>query len=146
MTTNEPVRAGGSQPPASSPNATSVSIPTEEPSGVRPLRGFAAMDKTRRQEIASRGGRSAHAKGKAHRFTPDEARDAGRIGGASVSKDRAHMSTIGRIGGQKSTSHHRTEPEIERPAPKAVTTKAVTTKAVTTKKKKKGAKKAKRKR
>jgi general stress protein YciG len=92
------------------------------------------MDKTRRQEIASRGGRSAHAKGKAHRFTPDEARQAGLKGGASVSKDRAHMSNIGRIGGQKSTSHHRAEPEVERPAPKAVA-----------KKKKKGAKKAKRK-
>jgi uncharacterized protein len=113
---------------------------------VRPLRGFAAMDKTRRQEIASRGGRSAHAKGKAHRFTPDEARQAGLKGGASVSKDRTHMSIIGRIGGQKSTSHHRAEQEIKpiEPAPPKPKAPVSSKTAKASKKKKKSAKKRKR--
>jgi len=38
-----------------------------------------APDKQR--AIASKGGRSAHEKGTAHRFTTNEARDAGRQGG-----------------------------------------------------------------
>lgn len=44
-------------------------------------RGFASMDPEKQREIASRGGRAAHAKGTAHRFTPEEARIAGRKGG-----------------------------------------------------------------
>lgn len=44
-------------------------------------RGFAAMDRQRLTEIARKGGRAAHAAGTAHRFTPDEAREAGRRGG-----------------------------------------------------------------
>ena len=44
-------------------------------------RGFASMDPEKQREIASRGGRAAHAKGTAHRFTPEEARVAGRKGG-----------------------------------------------------------------
>jgi general stress protein YciG len=44
-------------------------------------RGFAAMDENKRRAIARMGGRAAHAKGTAHRFTPEEARAAGRKGG-----------------------------------------------------------------
>lgn len=62
-------------------------------------RGFASMDPSKQREIASKGGRAAHAKGTAHEFTPDEARVAGRKGGEAVSRDRAHMSAIGREGG-----------------------------------------------
>ena len=62
-------------------------------------RGFASMDATKQREIASKGGRAAHAKGTAHEFTSDEARVAGRKGGEAVSRDRAHMSAIGREGG-----------------------------------------------
>jgi len=62
-------------------------------------RGFASMDAAKQREIASKGGRAAHAKGTAHEFTSDEARVAGRKGGEAVSRDRAHMSTIGREGG-----------------------------------------------
>jgi general stress protein YciG len=63
-------------------------------------RGFASMETTRQKEIASKGGRAAHAQGRAHEFTPDEARSAGRKGGEAVSRDRAHMAAIGRAGGQ----------------------------------------------
>jgi uncharacterized protein len=65
------------------------------------LRGFASMDAGRQREIASKGGRAAHAQGRAHRFTPDEAREAGRKGGKVVSQDRQHMAEIGREGGMR---------------------------------------------
>ena len=45
-------------------------------------RGFASMDPIRRREIASRGGRAAHKRGTAHEWTQEEAREAGRKGGA----------------------------------------------------------------
>ena len=63
-------------------------------------RGFAAMDTSKQREIASKGGRAAHAQGTAHEFSPDEAREAGRKGGMAVSRDRDHMSLIGRKGGE----------------------------------------------
>jgi uncharacterized protein len=62
-------------------------------------RGFASMDPAKQREIASKGGRAAHAKGTAHEFTSEEARVAGRKGGEAVSRDRAHMAAIGREGG-----------------------------------------------
>jgi general stress protein YciG len=42
----------------------------------------------------------AHAQGRAHEFSADEARNAGRKGGEVVGRDRAHMAAIGRAGGQ----------------------------------------------
>ncbi|MEO6446011.1 MAG: KGG domain-containing protein [Gemmatimonadaceae bacterium] len=63
-------------------------------------RGFASMDPERQREIASKGGRAAHAKGTAHEWSRDEARNAGRKGGEVVSRDRAHMAAIGREGGE----------------------------------------------
>jgi general stress protein YciG len=60
------------------------------------------MDRARQRAIASAGGRAAHAKGTAHEFTSDEARDAGRKGGEAVSQNREHMAAIGRIGGRNS--------------------------------------------
>ena len=63
-------------------------------------RGFASMDPSRQREIASKGGRAAHAKGTAHEWSSDEARVAGRKGGEVVSRDRAHMAAIGREGGE----------------------------------------------
>ena len=63
-------------------------------------RGFASMDAARQREIASKGGRAAHAKGTAHEWSSDEARVAGQKGGIAVSRDRAHMAAIGREGGE----------------------------------------------
>ena len=63
-------------------------------------RGFASMSEEKRREIARAGGRAAHEHGRAHEFTPDEARAAGRRGGQTVSKDRTHMARIGRLGGK----------------------------------------------
>ena len=46
-------------------------------------RGFASMDPQKQREIASKGGRAAHAQGTAHEWSTDEARSAGRNGGAA---------------------------------------------------------------
>jgi uncharacterized protein len=56
------------------------------------LRGFAAMDRKLVSEIASKGGKAAHARGTAHQFTSEEAREAGRKGGhASHAKRRSTL-------------------------------------------------------
>lgn len=65
-------------------------------------RGFASMDQEKQREIASKGGKAAHESGRAHEFTPEEAREAGRKGGKAVSQNREHMAEIGRKGGQNS--------------------------------------------
>jgi hypothetical protein len=64
------------------------------------------MDKSRQREIASAGGRAAHARGNAHEFTSDEAREAGRKGGRSVSNNKDHMADIGRKGGIERGRRH----------------------------------------
>ena len=51
-------------------------------------RGFASMDKARQKEIAGQGGRAAHAQGTAHRFTKEEAAEAGRKGGIAAKAAR----------------------------------------------------------
>jgi general stress protein YciG len=65
-----------------------------------PNRGFASMDVSKQREIARKGGKAAHALGRAHEFNADEARAAGRKGGEAVSRDREHMAAIGRAGGR----------------------------------------------
>jgi hypothetical protein len=71
---------------ASDPNAeteteTTTSPEQETTDQATRRRGFAAMDRTRVKEIASKGGRAAHAAGTAHQFSSDEARVAGKKGG-----------------------------------------------------------------
>ena len=68
--------------------------------GGKSRRGFASMDRSRQREIASKGGRAAHAKGTAHEWSSEEARTAGQKGGIVVSRDRTHMAAIGREGGE----------------------------------------------
>jgi len=74
--------AGGTEQSSDPNNATEGTenaTPTEERRPSR--RGFAAMDRDRVKEIASKGGKAAHAAGTAHQFSSDEARNAGRKGG-----------------------------------------------------------------
>lgn len=66
-------------------------------------RGFAGMDPERQRKISSLGGQSAHAKGRAHEFTHEEAVENGKKGGAIISQDREHMAEIGRKGGKART-------------------------------------------
>lgn len=51
------------------------------PKADKPKQGFAVMDKTKQLEIASKGGKAAHAQGKAHEWTSEEAATAGKKGG-----------------------------------------------------------------
>lgn len=46
-------------------------------------KGFASMSKELQRQIASKGGKAAHAKGTAHEFNTTEARIAGKKGGAA---------------------------------------------------------------
>ena len=77
-------------------------------------RGFAAMDREKQRQIASMGGKAAHAKGTAHEFTSQEAALAGSKGGkAAHEKGTAHefsreeAAAAGRKGGQASGSRAR---------------------------------------
>ena len=47
-------------------------------------RGFASMDRAKQREIASKGGKAAHAQGTAHEWSSEEAREAGRKGGLAA--------------------------------------------------------------
>src|SRR6476660_9357440 len=69
--------------PETDPNAPpTAEKPQASAEAPRPRRrGFAAMDRDRVKEIASKGGKAAHAAGTAHQFSSDEARNAGRKGG-----------------------------------------------------------------
>lgn len=79
---------------------TSYDRKEEESMSETSNRGFASMDDEKQREIASKGGKAAHEKGTAHEFTSEEAREAGRKGGETVSEDREHMSDIGKKGGE----------------------------------------------
>ena len=91
--TSEPSRSSTS--PLSSGGASGIGS-----SSRKSARGFASMDQGKQKEIASKGGRAAHAKGTAHEFDSSEARAAGRKGGMAVSRNREHMAAIGRRGGE----------------------------------------------
>jgi len=59
-------------------------------------RGFASMDPERQREIASEGGKAAHASGNAHEFSSEEARKAGSM---SHKNDGNRQSGSGGSGG-----------------------------------------------
>ncbi len=54
-------------------------------------RGFASMNKEAQRQIASMGGKAAHARGTAHEFTSTEAAEAGRKGGQSRGRNRRQV-------------------------------------------------------
>jgi len=58
-------------------------------------RGFASMDKDVQREIASMGGKAAHRKGTAHKWTSEEARLAGQKGGGSSRSLRGRRRGVG---------------------------------------------------
>jgi general stress protein YciG len=61
-----------------SPTTAAESTPSSATTSERRLRGFAAMSPEKKREIASMGGRAAHACGRAHQFSSEEARAAGK--------------------------------------------------------------------
>lgn len=66
-------------------------MPRQENRSGTSNRGFASMDPELQRAIASKGGKAAHQSGNAHRFTSEEAREAGRKGGQA-----AHRSSSAR--------------------------------------------------
>ncbi|MEP6503099.1 MAG: KGG domain-containing protein [Betaproteobacteria bacterium] len=66
-------------------------------------RGFAGMDRERQREIASQGGRAAHASGNAHQFTSEEARAAG---------SKRHANNASRNAGANSTPSTGNDPSL----------------------------------
>ena len=72
-----------SSPDTTEETNTSSTTESSAPAKPRKPRGFAAMDRTKVSEIASKGGKAAHAAGTAHQFTSDEARVAGKKGGVA---------------------------------------------------------------
>jgi hypothetical protein len=67
-------------------------------------RGFAGMDRERQREIASQGGRAAHASGNAHQFTSEEARLAG---------SKRHQNAAARASGSHSESEATSDENAE---------------------------------
>jgi general stress protein YciG len=67
-----------------------ANIPANLDQSPRPKarRGFAAMDPDKVKAIAQKGGVAVHAKGTAHRFSKDQAREAGRKGGMAPHRAR----------------------------------------------------------
>jgi general stress protein YciG len=59
-------------------------MPRQETRSGTSNRGFASMDPELQRAIASKGGKAAHQSGNAHRFTSEEAREAGRKGGQAA--------------------------------------------------------------
>jgi general stress protein YciG len=62
----------------------------DRPDPPRPKRpqGFAALPPEQRRAIARQGGLTAQAAGNAHRWTPEQARIAGRKGGQAKTRQR----------------------------------------------------------
>ena len=100
--------AGG---PNDEPTADAETGSTEERRPRR--RGFAAMDRDRVKEIASKGGKAAHAAGTAHQFSSDEARVAGRKGGMAPHVRRGGVRRRPNGGGETSHAPSRSEGESE---------------------------------
>jgi general stress protein YciG len=73
-------------------SAPALVEPTPTP---KKRRGFAVMDPKRVSEIASKGGKAAHAAGTAHEFSRDEAREAGRKGGYATHARRKATKNTG---------------------------------------------------
>lgn len=61
---------------------TSMALNNDRKRSGKSARGFASMDPEKQRQIASKGGKAAHEKGTAHKFTSEEARAAGRKGGS----------------------------------------------------------------
>jgi general stress protein YciG len=70
-------------------------------------RGFASMDPARQREIASQGGKAAHAKGTAHEFTSEEARRAGSMSHGNRQSANASSGGASRSSSKSSSSGNR---------------------------------------
>jgi hypothetical protein len=67
-------------------------------------RGFASMDPEKQREIASQGGKAAHASGNAHEFTSEEARRAGSMSHKNDGSQQSNSSGGSRQSGNEGGS------------------------------------------
>jgi uncharacterized protein len=88
-----------------------VSLQSDQDIVAKARRGFAVMDRDKQREIASKGGRAAHEKGTAHRWSEEEAKEAGRKGGAASHRN-AHRTGLRQAAKDSMT----TEPIAEEPS------------------------------
>lgn len=72
-------------------NQPTSNVPATE----KKTQGFASMDPVLHRQIASQGGIRAHELGRAHQFTSEEAREAGRKGGRIAAQRRQAMQLKG---------------------------------------------------
>ena len=79
-------------------------------------RGFAAMDREKQRQIASMGGKAAHAKGAAHEFTSAEAREAGRKGGLN-SHGRKNAAAAAAAAAAQNGASSSAQPQMNQAAP-----------------------------
>ena len=91
-----------------------------KPSG----RGFASMTPEQRRALGSRGGKTAHARGTANRFTPESASVAGRVpheNGTAHKWTSEEAREAGRKGGTATRRRRGSSPGAvsEPPAPKS---------------------------
>ena len=87
MATSFPTPATAIAPVAAAP--TKIATRPANRVGTKSRRGFAAMSPETQRRIASEGGKASHASGRGHRFSADEARDAGRKGGLVSRRGKA---------------------------------------------------------
>lgn len=106
----DPTSNTSPEPTEETTNTTDTPAPAQKP---RKPRGFAAMDRKKVSEIASKGGKAAHAAGTAHQFTSDEARVAGKKGGVAPHVRRGRGPRITPAEAPKNTASDRTEEEAK---------------------------------
>ena len=85
-------------PNGAAPTNGSTQAATPVSEKPRKARGFAAMDPQLVSELAKRGGKAAHRAGTAHQFTSEEARVAGRKGGAVAKAKRRSKDPLSSAG------------------------------------------------
>jgi hypothetical protein len=76
-------------------------------SGGNSNRGFASMDPQKQREIASEGGRAAHASGNAHEFNSQEAREAGKQSHKNDGNQQSGGNSGNQGGGNNNGGHGR---------------------------------------
>lgn len=68
-------------------------------------RGFASLTPEQMKAVAAKGGKKAHETGRAHKFTSEQARIAGTLGGKKVSANKEYMAEIGKKGGKQKAAN-----------------------------------------
>ncbi len=88
-------------------------IGTEPQQPPKDARGFALLSPDQRKKVAVQGGKTAQARGLAHKFTKEDNARGGKKGGAHWRDDRDHLSEIGRKGGRAKLGYRKPKKTAE---------------------------------